>query len=278
MRERIDRLYNIIQSDKYDDYLEDKEYEYIVEDKICQKKGLMGYRDFKIDFRDPNEIMQRINANINEFVQFCNKYGISYNVSETEEYSSDCHFTGGVKGRVKTVKKEIIFTVTSNVRQKLIHEKCTRDLEKTKEYFISQAGDWYYRMKTSEAVMDIAEKMYAFVNAIKADRAKEAEAYYYMFYKCDRFETCVKHLLGQHEELSLKYEELGYENLGSEEQCAAVTAALLSILEEKIKSDPEIFDINASESAEYSRIDSVLFTIILRADEVEAKKKQLKSW
>ena len=277
MRESVDSIYIIINADNYPATLADKEYEYKTSADICQKKGLFGYNDFRVDGGiSPERLYEGVNAGIDQFVQFCRKYDLPYEVNESTDFSGDRVFTGGVKGRTKTVKKEIVCTVTSEVAQKLLHESYAKRTDETQKYFTIKSGDWYDRIKNSEAVKAVADEMISYIDKYIENEDDKTRTGFSFKYQCNRWETQISEFLGKNP-IAIAYEDLGYESLGSEEQEAAVTAAVIPHILKEYKSRQDVFDISFSRASVYNNYNQAWIGITLKSDEPNVKKS-LKSW
>ena len=279
MRESIDSIYKIIENDNYQACLEDKEYEHKVSGKIVEMKGLFGFKETRLDESDPEREYRRLDSCINEFVQFCKQYDLPYEVSESVEYGGEQNnFTGGrgKTGRFKHITREVDFTVTSDVAQKLMHELFAKRTDSTVKYFIGRSAGWYDRLKNSEAVRAVANEIISYVEKNIEGLSAGDKIGGIFEYKCERSGVVIDNVYHNNKAV-IGYEELGFEDLGSDEQTAAVTAAVIPLIMEVFKSDPDIFDLYFSQSAIYNNYNASHICIQI-AEKENRDKKKLKSW
>ncbi len=277
MRESIDSLYRVIDNENYLTCLEDKEYEYKVSGQIIEIKGLFGFKEMKLEGPDPKEVYNSLNSSINKVVQFCKKYGLPYEVSEYVEYDKEtASFSGGRRGRMKNITREIVFTVTSEVAQKLLHDYYANRTNRTSTYLIQRSGNWYDSLKNSQAVKAVAAEMISYIEKYIENENDKSGKRFSFDYQCNRRATIIDDLYNN-KQATIDYEKLGYECLGSKEQEAAVTAAVIPYILKEYKNRKDIFDIMFEEASTYNNYNTALISITLKSDEANVKKP-LKSW
>lgn len=218
---------------------EDQEYELTATAEIIQQKHLWGFVDSGLIGPDPKREYERLNSSINQVIQFCEKYSLPYEVFESEEYSNVSNtYSGGIKGRKKTVKKRIVFTVTGQVGKALRIDKHEKEIKAIKASYISKSGDWYSRFKNSEAVREIAYETISEINKYLDEcRKKSEKSSCSISFECYDKDIYIRN---DGDDYSvIEFNALGYENLESSQQKAAVIASVIPYLEKEYLSPPE---------------------------------------
>lgn len=261
---------------------EDQDYELTVIANINQQKSLWGFVDSGLIGPDPKREYDRLNSSINEVIQFCKANSLPYEVFESEEYSTvsntySSYSSGGIKGRTKTVKKRIVFTVTGQVSRALMKDKRDKEIKAIETAYISKSGDWYDRFRNSEAVRMIASETISCINKCLEEYRNVSE-----HSSCAiNFECYDKDILIRKKSddnyYAIEFNSLGYENLQSEQQKAAVIASVIPYLEKAYLSPPEhcyLYDLGFI--AAYMRTG---YGICLEfSSRTERPNKNLKAW